>query len=112
MACLSFHGGEVELNHKGFLENYDDWDDEVCEALAASEGFELDELRWCVIHFLREFYEDMGVPASPHVLISKIGEQLAHFKCTHRNINLLFPVGGCRQAARLAGLPEYFTHGC
>ena len=112
MASLNFQGKEIKLNEKGFIEHFGEWDDGVCEALAASEGLELDKLRWRAIRFLREFYAETGVPPSPHVLIRDIGNQLAHFRCTRRNIDLLFPRGGCRQGCRLAGLPEYFTHGC
>ena len=112
MTSLRFQGRAIQLNKKGFLEKYDSWNDGVCEAFADSEHLELDEPRWRVIRYLREFYAVMGVPPSPHVLIRDIGEKLAHFRCTHRNIDLLFPGGGCRQACRLAGLPEYFNHGC
>ena len=112
MTSLNFQGKQIRINEKGFIGDFDDWDDGVCEALAASEGLELDEPRWRAIRFLREFYAANGIPPSPHVLIRDIGDQLAHFHCTRRNINLLFPRGGCRQACRLAGLPEYFSYGC
>ena len=112
MSFFSFDGKNIELNEKGFLRNYDHWDNRFCEQMANSEGLELDERRWTVIYFLREFYEATGISPSVHVLIRKIGDQLAHFRCTHHTIHLLFPRGGCRQACRLAGLPEYFKHGC
>ena len=112
MNSLHFHGREVQLNRQGFIEDFDDWDDEVCEALAASEGLELDEHRWCAIRFLREYYGTVGVNPSAHIMIRDIGDKLAQFHCTRRDIDQLFPHGGCRQACRLAGLPEYFTHSC
>lgn len=112
MSSFSIDGKNIEINEKGFLKNYSHWDNRLCKQMAQSEGLELDARRWTVIYFLRDFYEAMGTFPSVHVLIRKIGDQIAHFRCTHRNIHLLFPGGGCRQACRLAGLPEYFNHGC
>jgi len=112
MSSLAFRGRDIKLTEKGFMENFDDWNDDVCEALAASEDLKLDEFRWRAIRFLRHYYAETGVPPSPHVMVRDIGNQVAHFRCTARNINLLFPGGGCRQACRLAGLPGYFCHGC
>ena len=112
MVSLSLRGKEISLNADGYLENFDSWDDEVCEALAEAEDLELDEHRWCAIRFFRKFYATMGTPPSTHVVVRDIGGQLAHFGCTGRTIGLLFPNGGCRQACRLAGLPFCFTTGC
>ena len=105
-------GKEIPLSADGYLENFDDWDKEICEALAEIENLELDEHRWCAIRFFRNFYAKMGVGPSTHVVVRDIGDQLANFRCTGRNIELLFPNGGCKQASRLAGLPSCFTTGC
>jgi len=112
MTSINYRGREIGVDDKGFLEHFGDWNEAVCEALAAADGLELDERRWCAIRFLRSYYEETGVPPTPHLVIREIGDKLAHFQCTHRNIEMLFPNGGCRQACRLAGLPGYYSFGC
>ena len=112
MASSSYQNQQIKLNKKGFLVDCDNWDREVCKALAAADGLELNEPRWQVIRFARAFYKVMGVSPSPHVLIRNIGDRFAHANCTCPNIGLLFPDGGCRQVCRLAGLPEYVKSAC
>ena len=104
----------LELNSKGFLLNYNDWTKEVAEAIAAENGLELTECHWVAISFLRDYYQTYEIPPSPRVLINTIGHELVAqgAPCTRKTLDVLFPDGGCKQACRIAGLPDYYCNAC
>lgn len=113
MTAMQIAGREVHFNKKGHLARFDEWDDDLAKALAAREGLELTDCHWTVIGFLREYYAFHEMPPSPKVVIRAIGNEVSkHTRCTRKNLESLFPNGGCKQACRIAGLPEYYCHSC
>lgn len=113
MTAVQIAGREVQFNKKGHLASFMDWDNDVAEALAAEEGLTLTERHWSVIDFLREYYAFHDIPPSPKVIIRALGHELCpHTNCTRRDLDRLFPNGGCKQACRIAGLPSYYCHSC
>jgi tRNA 2-thiouridine synthesizing protein E len=110
---MQIAGRELEFNNKGHLVRFDDWRKEVAEALAAKEGLSLSECHWSVINYLREYYAEFETSPSPRLIIREIGEKLTmNAPCTRKTLDALFPNGGCKQACRIAGLPEYYCHSC
>ena len=112
---MSLHVGsrELPLNGKGFLARFDDWNREVAIAMAEEEGLQLSECHWATIEFLRDYYKTYDIPPSPRVIIKSIGEKLTQYvPCTYKHLDALFPGGGCKQACRIAGLPEHYCHSC
>ena len=104
---------ELELNHHGHLARFDDWNKEVAEVLAEKEGLILTECHWSVINYLREYYREYETSPSPRLIVKDIGHKLTlNAPCTRKTLDALFPDGGCTQACRIAGLPEYYCHSC
>ncbi|NBC12270.1 MAG: TusE/DsrC/DsvC family sulfur relay protein [Gammaproteobacteria bacterium] len=113
MTAVQIAGREVHFNKQGHLASFLDWDNDLAEALAAEEGLELTDCHWSVINFLREYYAFHEIPPSPKVVIRAIGHEVSrHTPCTRKNLESLFPDGGCKQACRIAGLPSYYCHAC
>jgi tRNA 2-thiouridine synthesizing protein E len=113
MSETQIAGRELDFNAKGFLANFGDWSKEVAESIAADEGLSLSDCHWTVINFLREYYSEFEHPPSPRIVIKGIGEHLTiNAPCTRRTLEGLFPGGGCKQACRIAGLPDYYCHSC
>jgi tRNA 2-thiouridine synthesizing protein E len=112
MAHLDVGGRNIELNEKGYLVNFGDWSEKVAEALAKEEGISLEHCHWEAIRFMREFYSEYEVIPSPRNIIKAIGSKLTRGACTRKVVDELFPDGGCKQACRLAGLPQYYCHSC
>jgi len=114
MPATQLAGRDVELNKHGHLADFDAWDRELAQALAAAEGLALEDSHWIVLDFLREYYDDNDFAPSPRVILREIGERLARpgLAAKRRDLEALFPNGGCKQACRLAGLPDYFCHAC
>lgn len=112
MSMTQIAGRELEVTAKGFLANFDDWSRDIAEAIATEEGVTLSDCHWAVIDFMRDYYGTFEYPPSPRLVIKGIGEQLTrNAPCTRRTLEGLFPGGGCQQACRIAGLPDYYCHG-
>jgi TusE/DsrC/DsvC family sulfur relay protein len=113
MTAVQISGREVQFNKKGHVASFLDWDNELAKALAAEDGLTLTDCHWTVIEFLREYYAFHEMPPSPKVIIREIGHQVSqHTPCTRKSLEGLFPSGGCKQACRIAGLPDYYCHSC
>jgi len=103
---------QIPVNHKGYLINFDDWSKDVSKAMAKNDHLELKECHWEAINFLREFYREYEVPPSPRTVIKAIGDKINSWGCTNKDFENAFPLGGCKQACRLAGLPSHYCHSC
>ena len=101
------------LNKKGYLEHFEDWNRDSASAIAEGDGLTLNDAHWQVIAFLREYYSTHEMPPNPRVIVKAIGHSIsAHVPWTRKHLDELFPAGGCAQACRIAGLPDYYYHGC
>ena len=112
MSHIRVGGKRIELNPEGFLVHFEDWNEEVAETLAKLDNLTLDHCHWEAFGFLREYYVEYEVNPSPRIVVRTIGEKLRGGKCPTRVLDELFPLGGCKQACRLAGLPQYYPHVC
>jgi TusE/DsrC/DsvC family sulfur relay protein len=112
MLSIDVRGRMVPLGPKGFIACFEDWDEDVAQALAEQEGLELLQCHWTAIEFARDYFRRWGIPPTPKVMIREVGTHLHSYRCTYRTLKELFPGGGCKQACRLAGLPEYYCYAC
>ncbi len=112
MQTLQVNGRYVELNDKGYLLHFEDWNKSVAEAMARTDELPLTHCHWIAIEFMRDFYRKYEVPPSARSLIKAVGEQISEHGCSKRTIDKIFPKGGCQHACRLAGLPDAYCHSC
>ena len=112
MQTIEVEGRSVAFGPKGFIADFDDWDENVARAMAQNEGLELTDCHWKAITFIRQYYRQNEIPPTPRVMIKEVGEQLHAYRCTYGTLKSLFPNGGCKQACRLAGLPDYYYAAC
>ena len=90
----------VELDDKGYMVDFEQWNDGVAKALAVDEGIDdLSEDHWSVIDFLREHQEEHGAAPMIRVLCRTVDMTL-------QRIYELFPGGPANSACRIAGLPR------
>lgn len=100
MAKIIVNEISYELDEDGFLEEASDWNKDVAKALARREKVEeLTEEHWKVINYLRNYYDEFGVPP----MVRKFLKDIGHDKKTIRE---LFPTGPEKGAYRIAGLPK------
>ncbi len=93
-------GCDVEVDAEGFLTRYDDWNDDLCRALAASIGIEeLSDDHWKAIRFLRSDYLDQGETATLRRVATVGG-------IPTKQLFTLFPKKPAKKLAYVAGLPK------
>ncbi len=95
------HGDiKLEVDEDGFIQNPDDWNEEVALALASTEGItELGEEHWKTVNYLRNYYLEFGVAPMIRKLCKETGFPL-------KKIYELFPSGPAKGACKVAGLPK------
>jgi tRNA 2-thiouridine synthesizing protein E len=106
--AIEVNGTTIETNANGYLENQDDWNEDVAKAIAEDEGVTLDEKAWDVINYLREeYFENNGNQPNERHMVK-------HFKKVWTDLDRvdtkalynLFPKGPAKEAGKIAGLPE------
>lgn len=101
MPELDVNGKKIALNQEGFLQNPEEWDDGVAEALARSEeGIEdMSEDHWTVVRYIREYYLEKNLAPMVRKVCKNTGFPLKY-------IFELFPSGPAKGACKVAGLPK------
>jgi len=93
-------GRRIVFDSEGFLNDFADWSEDVCDLLARESGLlDLSEAHWQVIRFLRRFYGEQGRAPLNNQLRRGTGMPLLE-------LEKLFPGGIKNGARRLAGLPN------
>ncbi len=93
-------GDDALFDEEGFLVDPDKWDETMAGDIARAQGlYELNDLHWKVIHFLRKYYLSMGKAPLNNELRKGSGFSLTQ-------IERIFPGGIKFGARRIAGLPN------
>lgn len=83
----------------GYLANMNDWTEEVGQAMAATDGVELDETKWAQILQAREYFEEFqSVPP-----IRKFAK---HIGVDQKEIFELWMTGPMKPITKYGGLPK------
>jgi sulfur relay protein, TusE/DsrC/DsvC family len=99
MAELKVGDRTLLLDEDGFLDNADDWDEEVAQVLAQTEEVELTPEHWEIINYLRQYYADFNVAPMVRKMLKDTAKSNAE-------IYNLFPSGPGKGACKIAGLPK------
>jgi TusE/DsrC/DsvC family sulfur relay protein len=103
---INVNGREIETDAEGYLANLSDWSEEVAEFLARQDGLELNEKRWQVIRWIRDYYAENGTAPNLRVMTKLISDALGEEFADKKFLFELFPYGPAKQAARYAGMPK------
>jgi len=106
MSTIVVNGKELQTDEEGYLQNLDDWSEEVAVELARAEGIEMTENHWEVVNFLREYYQEYQIAPAIRVLTKAIAKKLGPDKGNSKYLYELFPLGPAKQACKIAGLPK------
>jgi tRNA 2-thiouridine synthesizing protein E len=105
-------GKVLEATENGYLESLDDWDREVGEAIAASEGLTLTQDHWDVIDYLRDAYlNNNGEQPNNRAMLKAMQDKWPDRKVDNKTLFDLFPGNPSKQAGKIAGLPESMRKG-
>ncbi|HZD59383.1 MAG TPA: TusE/DsrC/DsvC family sulfur relay protein [Anaerolineae bacterium] len=98
-------GNIYEIDDDGFLQDLDDWSEEVAEYLAYLDDVVLSDAHWEVIRIVRDCYREHGISPEVNLLLKEMGSRLGQGKGQGAYLLMLFP-GGAVQASRIAGTPR------
>jgi TusE/DsrC/DsvC family sulfur relay protein len=103
MPVTMISGHEVHVDEEGFLTTYDEWDEDLGQALAAQIGLTLTDEHLAVLEFLRQDFQQQGETATLR-RVSTVGG------VPTKRLFELFPKKPAKKMAYVAGLPK--PHGC
>jgi dissimilatory sulfite reductase related protein len=103
MATTVINGKEVVVDDEGFMTQYDQWDEDIAEALAAAIDVDLTDEHWKVINFLREDFKEKGETPTIRRVSTAGGVDT-------KKLFQLFPKKPAKKMSYIAGLPK--PHGC
>jgi len=100
MAIFEHGSVNIEVDEDGFMQEPDQWSEEVAAALATTEGVdELTEEHWKLVNYLRDYYKQFGIAPMIRKLCKETGFPL-------KKIYELFPSGPAKGACKVAGLSK------
>jgi len=99
MPVATIAGRDVQVNDEGFLTEYDEWNEEIANQLAANIGIELTDAHWKAINYLREDYMAQGETPTLRRVTSQAG-------IPTKELFMLFPKKPAKKMAYVAGVPK------
>ncbi len=100
------NGHTIEHDEEGYITTLNEWSVELAEEIAKTEDIVMDDERWAVVNFLREYYEEYQIAPAVRVLIKSIKKSMGPEKGNNKYMYELFPYGPAKQACKIAGLPK------
>ncbi len=91
---------QVHVDDEGFMTEYDEWDSELANTLAANIGIEvLTDDHWVVVNYLRSDFAENGETATLRRVATDGGVPT-------KQLFQLFPKKPARKMAYISGLPK------
>jgi len=102
--AIECNGRHIETDQLGYLLDPGLWDRELAVLLAARAGVELGPDHWCLIEFVREWYEARQTVPELRRLLKAMQERLGASKASRSYLHSLFPYGYGVQLCKIAGM--------
>jgi len=103
--AIEVKGKSIETDANGNLINFQEWDKDVAEALAAQDDIELTQEHWDVLEYLREEYINNNNNQPMERQINKDMGKRWGKKISSKDLYKLFPKAPSKQGNKIAGLP-------
>ena len=98
MAVKTIAGAQVNVSEEGYLEDMNQWNEEIAKEIAEEVGIELTDKHFEVLNYLREKTE-----AGEALTIRKVGKSgITDIKGLYK----LFPKGPLKFSSKIAGIPK------
>lgn len=103
---FEFQGKFYETDEEGYLQNPDEWNSDVANYIAKTEEIEMNEQRWEVVNFLKDYYKQYQIAPMIKILVKEMAKMFGPEKGNNKYLYELFPAGPAKQACKIAGLPK------
>ena len=101
------NGKTIQLSEAGWLENLDEWSEELAVEIGKNEKIaDLTQEHWDIINTAREYFQDNGVVCEPRQFSKIMKEKYGKDRSSQKYIYSLFPTGLIKCANKIAGLPR------
>lgn len=101
------NGQTIKLSEAGWLENLDEWSEDLAVEIAKNENIpELTDEHWDIINTAREYFLDNGMVCEPRQFSKIMKEKFGKDRSSQKYIYSLFPTGLIKCANKIAGLPR------
>ncbi len=104
--ALEVNGKTIPTTDNDYLENLEDWNEDVAVAIAEIEKIELTDEHWDVIHYLRDqHFNNAGMEPNERQIMKEMAKKWGR-KLTSKDMYKLFPLMPSKQGRKIAGLPQ------
>lgn len=100
-------GKTIQLSEAGWLENLDEWSEDLAVEIAKNE--KIDELtgeHWDIINEARQYFTENGQVCEPRAFSKIMKKKFGKDRSDQKYIYSLFPTGLIKCANKIAGLPR------
>jgi len=106
MPTLEFEGKTYDVDEEGYLQDWQVWSEPLATYMASLDGITLDDSRWEIVRFLRNYFEKYQIAPMIKILVKEVAKTMGPEKGNTKYLYELFPAGPAKQACRYAGLPK------
>jgi len=104
---VEVNGKVIQLSEAGWLENLDEWSEELAVAISKNEKIEeLPPEHWDIIREAREYFIENGSVCEPRNFSKIMKKKYGKDRSDQKYIYSLFPTGLIKCANKIAGLPR------
>jgi len=101
------NGKIIQLSEAGWLDNLDEWSEELAVEIAKNEKIEeLTPEHWDIINEAREYFAENGSVCEPRNFSKIMKKKYGKDRSDQKYIYSLFPTGLIKCANKIAGLPR------
>jgi len=102
------NGKIIQLSEAGWLENLDEWSEELAVEIAKNEKIVdgLTQEHWDIINTAREYFYENGSVCEPRNFSKIMKKKYGKERSDQKYIYSLFPTGLIKCANKIAGLPR------
>lgn len=103
---LEVNGKTIATTDDGYLENTEEWDMDVAQAIADADELPMTEQHWDVVKYLRdEHVNNGGAEPNERTIMKDMGKKWGK-KTSSKDMYAMFPGMPSKQGRKIAGLPK------
>ena len=104
--ALEVNGQTVATTDNGYLEEANDWNEEIAKVIAVEEEIEMTQEHWDIVEYLRdEHFNNNGNEPNERTILKEMSKKWGR-KSTSKEMYEMFPQMPSKQGRKIAGLPQ------
>ena len=106
VTAYEVNGVIAEHDEEGYIKDLSQWNEDLANMIAKSEGIDMTPEHWEVVNFLRSYYDEYQIAPAVRILVKEMKKNFGPEKGNQKYLYELFPYGPAKQACKIAGLPK------